>query len=80
MLNLSKFLETKEGRLVMSILLGFGLASVFKMSCKGKNCIVYESPNLDEFTNDIYGFNNKCYKYKTKQTICNNKKQIINFA
>lgn len=80
MLNLSKFLENSTGRIVMSILLGFGLASVFRLSCKGKNCIIHTAPELNSIEGNIYSFNGKCYNYTPKEVKCNKSKRTINYA
>jgi len=77
MLHLSKFLEEPTGRIVMSIILGFGLASIFKMSCKDKNCIVYKSPDVNNIVGNTYSFNGKCYNYNIKQVKCDKTKRII---
>lgn len=78
MLQLTKFLENPEGRIIMSIILGFGLASLFKMSCSGKNCIVYNTALDDNIENNIYGYNDDCYKYSRKQVTCNSDKKTVN--
>lgn len=77
MLRLSKFLETSTGRIVMSVILGFGLASLFKMSCRDKNCIVYKPPDINNIIGNTYSFNGKCYNYNIKQVKCDKTKRII---
>jgi hypothetical protein len=79
-MNLSKFVQTKTGRYVMSILLGFGLATLFRTVCKGKNCLVYNAPPLDEIENKTYKENNKCYTYKAEYQKCDKNKKTIEIA
>ena len=79
-MHLGKFVHTKTGKYIMSILLGFGLASLFRTVCKHKNCLIFNAPPLDEITNKIYKNNDKCYTYTPQATKCNNNKKIINFA
>ena len=38
-IQFGKFLHTQTGKIVMSILLGFGLASLFRTVCKNNNCL-----------------------------------------
>jgi hypothetical protein len=80
MINLSKFVHTENGKYLMSILLGFGFASLFRVVCKGKNCIIFQAPPLEELTDKIYKVDNKCYKYVTNATKCDLNKKIIEFA
>ena len=64
----------------MSLLLGFGLASLFRNVCKDKNCIIFHAPPLEQIKNKIYKYEDKCYKYETTQTKCNKNKKIVDFA
>ena len=77
-MNLSKLVHSKSGKYVMSILLGFGLASLFRTVCKGKNCIVYHTPPTEEISNQIYKQDNKCYSYKPVSVHCDNNKNLVN--
>jgi hypothetical protein len=78
MISLSKFIENPTGRILMSIILGFGLSSLFKLSCKDKNCIIYKSPDLINIKGNIYSFNGECYTYNPKEVKCDKTKRIIN--
>ena len=52
MVQYGKFLHTQNGRIIMSILLGFGLASLFRSICKGRNCIDFSGPPSDFMDKD----------------------------
>ena len=56
-INLGKFVHTETGKIMMSILLGFGLASLFRKVCKDKNCLTFQAPPLDDFKDKIYKSN-----------------------
>lgn len=74
---LEKFVQSKTGRYIMSALLGFGLASLFREVCKDKNCLIFKAPPLDEIENKIYKQNGKCYTYKPETAKCvSNKKSV----
>lgn len=78
-MHLIKFVHSKTGRYVMSIILGIGFASLFRTICKDKNCIVFYAPPLDEIENKIYKHGDKCYTYHNKQTKCNPNKTSVEF-
>jgi hypothetical protein len=80
MVHLSKFIHTETGKYVMSILLGLGIATFFREICKGRDCIVFHAPPLEDVENKIFKYDNKCYKYSTVPTKCDNNKKIIDFA
>ena len=77
MVDILKFIETKNGRILLSVMWGFGLACLFKKVCDDRNCIVYKAPNVKEITNGIYKHGDKCYKYKTENVKCTKDKNII---
>ena len=78
MVEFGKFVHTKTGKYVMSILLGYGLASLFRAACKDKKCLVFHAPPLNEIEDKIYKSGDKCYKYTQTATKCNSNKKIIN--
>ena len=78
-MHLSKFLHTTTGRIILSIILGFGLASLFRQVCKGKNCYVFKAPSLEETKNQTFKYDGKCYSYNQKQVKCDKTKRIVRF-
>ena len=56
---------------IISIILGFGLATLFRRTCLNKNCIVINGPSVYEIENKIHKMNGKCFKYKSKKVNCN---------
>jgi hypothetical protein len=78
-LNLGKFVHTKTGKIIMSILLGFGLASLFRKMCKNKDCFNFTSAPLEQIEDKIYKNNGKCMKYSHTATKCDSNLKIINF-
>jgi hypothetical protein len=79
MIHLSKFIHTKTGKLLMSILLGFGIATLFRKVCDGKKCIIYHAPPLEEIKDKTFKYDDKCYKFTTNNTKCDSNKKIVEF-
>ena len=80
MLNFSKFLHSQSGKYVMSILLGFGLATLFRAVCKEKNCVLFHAPPLEKFQDKVYRNNSgKCVKYNAVATKCNSNAKTVDF-
>lgn len=77
---LGRFVHTETGKLIMSILLGFGLATLFRSVCKGKNCLIFHAPPLEEIQGKIYNLDNKCYTYTPTATKCDSTKKIVPFS
>lgn len=76
---LGKFVHTETGKIIMSILLGFGLASLFRKVCKNKNCLMFHAPPLDDFNDKIYKSNGNCVKYNAIPTKCSLNAKTITF-
>jgi len=69
-MSLREKLKSYEGKVLMSILLGLGLATLFRKACKGKNCIAFYSPNVKKIENKIFKHGEKCYSYDLEPTSC----------
>jgi hypothetical protein len=78
-IHVGKFLHTETGKIIMSILLGFGLASLFRTICKDKNCLLFHAPPLEKIKDKIYKNNNKCVKYDYISTKCNSSLKTVEF-
>ena len=78
-MHLEKFVHSQTGKFMMSILLGFGLASLFRTVCKGKNCLVFNAPHLDQIQDKIYKSGEKCVKYSHMPTKCNSNVKTVTF-
>ena len=55
----------------MSALLGFGLATLFRVVCKDRNCLIFKAPELDEVNDKTFKHGDKCYKFTTNTMKCN---------
>jgi hypothetical protein len=78
-LHLGKFVHSERGKIIMSILLGLGLATLFRTVCKDNDCIVFHAPPLDDFKDKIYKNNDKCVKYVPVATKCSLNAKTITF-
>jgi len=74
---LHKFFENKTGKYMLSLILGIGIASLFRKVCKEKNCIVFKAPPLEEIKGKIFKYDNQCYKYNPVIVKCDAEKKII---
>ena len=77
---LDKFVHSNTGKIIMSLLLGIGLATFFRTVCKGQKCVIVQAPPLEELDEQIYNFDDKCYKMENSAVSCDNKKKIVKFA
>jgi hypothetical protein len=69
-----------KGIEIGSVYSTLGIASLFRAACKNQRCIEFHAPPLEELKDKVYKFDNKCYKYTTKQTKCDKNKKTVDFA
>ena len=79
-MNIERILHGKIGKIFMSVLLGLGLATLFRKVCNDRNCIVFKAPNIKKIQNQIFKFQDKCYTFTENIEKCNNNRKIVNFA
>lgn len=77
MLNIKRLLNTELGRFFISVIIGIGLATLFRKSCTDKNCIVFDGPVISEVDGKIFKFGEFCYKYELQPSKCDPTKKIV---
>lgn len=79
-MNFKRLLHTQLGIVIISILLGLGLATLFRKVCTDKNCIVFNGPVISETDGKTYRYDEKCYKYKMEAAKCDKTKRTIDIS
>ena len=72
---MKKVMTDNGGSILISVLLGLGLAAVFKRVCHGDGCVVIKSPNMSEIKKHVYKIDSDCYKYTPESIPCPLKKK-----
>lgn len=67
---LSKIVDTSTGSIIVSVIIGLGLASFFRKVCKDGRCVVIKGPDVQEIRDKVYKIDNECYKYTPVMTEC----------
>ena len=67
----NKIFKNEYKKIILGLIWGFGIACIFRSACNGRKCIIYKAPKPNEVENSIYNYNEKCYKYETVSTECN---------
>ena len=75
MIDLKRFLSSRTGVILMSIILGLGLSTLFRMSCNSRSCMVYTSPDFSK--KKLIQYNKKCYEPTEKMVTCDPKKKTV---
>ena len=76
---LRRLIYSDFGKVIISILLGLGLSTLFRKVCNDRNCLIFKAPTIDKINDKVYKFDNKCYKYKANAIQCNDNEKYIEF-
>ena len=79
-MNIKRLLNSNMGRVFISILLGLGLATLFRKVCKDKNCIKFSGPVIGDIEGKTYKYGDKCYTYTSNPTKCDDKKKVVDIS
>jgi len=55
---------------LLSVLLGFGLAAIFRPLCKGPECLILRGPPVGDIKGAVYQFGSKCVEFDAKAVEC----------
>ena len=75
-----KLFRTETGKIIMSTLLGLGLATLFRKGCIGRKCLEFKAPTLEDIKKKIYKYGDNCFKYEMESNVCDARKKNIEFA
>jgi hypothetical protein len=79
-MEIRRLLYSKYSSAIISIILGFGLATLFRKVCNKRNCIVFRSPNIKNIEGKVIKYDDTCYKFTHKSTPYDKNKKDIYFA
>ena len=79
-MNLRRLVNSPTGRIIISVILGIGLASLFFKVCKDKDCINFSGPVIKKVDGKVFEYDHKCYKYDAVPVKCDPNKQALPFS
>ena len=79
-INFKRLLYSPLGQIFISMLLGFGIATLFRKACNKRNCLVFQAAPLNKIKGQVFKYDNKCYKFTSKAESCNKGKKTVEFA
>jgi hypothetical protein len=79
-MGLKQVVQSENGRTLIAMILGLGLATLFRKTCKDKECIEFKGPKLDDIKGKVYQYDNQCYQFSPNPVKCSSSKKIVRFA
>ena len=77
-MNVDRLFKTESGKIILSVILGLGIAGLFRRACTNSKCVKYVFPKSQELEDQVFRYNDKCYKLKKVSEKCQeNKKHVM---
>jgi hypothetical protein len=81
---IENLLYSERGRIILSIIFGLGLATLFRKICNSNDCYRFIGPEQNEIRDKIFSFdtseNAKCYILREENVKCGSKEKSVEFA
>jgi hypothetical protein len=55
---------------LISFIIGFGIAAIFRPLCKGPECLIIRGPPVSDIRGAVYMFGTKCVEFIPKPVVC----------
>ncbi len=75
-----RLIYSSVGKYIISIILGLGIATLFRRVCKDRSCLVFKAPSMNKVRNQVFKFDDKCYIFKEHGQKCDPNKKTMQFA
>jgi hypothetical protein len=75
-----RLLHGRFSKYVISAILGIGLATLFRKACNSRNCLVFKAAPIEKIKNQVFKYNDKCYKFTPHTGTCDTTKKIVEIA
>lgn len=79
-MNIHRLLYGEYSKYIISIILGFGLATLFRFSCESAECLRFVGPPTSILKNKVFKYDDGCIKLKHRAVKCDNKKKHVKFS
>lgn len=79
-MNIKRLLYGNYSKYVISVIIGFGIATLFRYSCESTNCLRFVGPPPSILKNKVLKYENQCVKLIPKPVKCNPIKKTVRFS
>jgi len=69
-MDLETWVKQKNVGVLISCVIGFGLAALFRPMCKGPDCVILRGPPVSQLREAVFQIGAKCHEFKAKATEC----------
>lgn len=70
MLDLDTWVKNKNVTMLISCIIGFGLAAILRPMCKGPDCVILRGPPVSQLREAVFQVGAKCHEFKPSAVAC----------
>lgn len=74
-----RFVNTNFGRILLSIIIGLGIASLVRKGCETGECYQFKGVNPEKVKGNVFEYENKCYQFELKPVSRDEHKKLLTF-
>lgn len=78
--NLREVIHTPMGKVLVSALLGFGLATLFRRHCDEQGCMEFKAHRIEDVEKETFRHDGKCYRFTATSVTCDKDSAVVAFA
>ena len=78
-LSVSDILKSEASRVIISLLLGIGAASLFRKGCHELSCLSFRAPDSKDISEKTYVYGESCLGYKPRAVPCEDNMVKVKF-
>jgi hypothetical protein len=78
-MNIHRLLYGEYSKFIISVILGFGLATLFRFSCDSIDCVKFVGPPPSILKSKVFKYEDGCMNLKHKPVKCNDKLKKVRF-
>lgn len=76
-MNVWEYMEVSWFAALVSFLIGFGIAAMFRPLCNGADCLVVHGPPVKDVIDKVYQMGEKCVEFTTEVVECPTTEPIV---
>lgn len=69
-MDYAKWIADEKVAILVSCVLGFGLAALIRPMCKGPDCVILRGPPVTQIRGSVYQIGEKCHQFDAKAVEC----------
>lgn len=76
-MELTRLINSETGHIIVSILFGLALSTLFRKICTDRNCLAFYAVSEDKIVGKTFQQGETCFQFKPKSVKCDYKMKTV---